>query len=119
MANAEELYDQGLTYFGEGQHADAVRVLTEALALDPDNAEIVRALAMTNFHMTHYDEAIKWGHRLTELLPDDVLARTSLSMAYMKKGLIKEAEHEGAQARILGWKEQLKNPPPPAAPPKK
>ena len=118
MSNAEELYDQGLTFFGEGQHDDAVRVLNEALALEPDNAEVVRALAMTCFHMTRYDDAIGWGKRLTELLPDDVLARTSLSMAYMKKGLIKEAEHEGAQARILGWKEQLKNPPPGAAPPK-
>ena len=40
--------------------------------------------------------------------PDDILAHTSLSVLYQKKGMIPEAEAEGNKARILGWKQQLK-----------
>ena len=40
--------------------------------------------------------------------PDDVLAYTSLSVLYQKKGMIPEAEAEANKARILGWKQQLK-----------
>ena len=58
--------------------------------------------------MQRYDEAIVVAQKTTELDPDDVLARTSLSVLYMKKGMIPEAEAEGAKARVLGWKQQLK-----------
>jgi hypothetical protein len=37
-----------------------------------------------------------------------VLAYTSLSVLYQKKGMIPEAEAEANKARILGWKQQLK-----------
>jgi hypothetical protein len=37
-----------------------------------------------------------------------VLAHTSLSILYQKKGLVPEAEAEANKARILGWKHQLR-----------
>jgi len=37
-----------------------------------------------------------------------VLAHTSLSILYQKKGMVPEAEEEANKARILGWKQQLK-----------
>ena len=40
--------------------------------------------------------------------PDDILAHTSLSILYQKKGMVPEAEAEGNKARVLGWKQQLK-----------
>jgi Tfp pilus assembly protein PilF len=42
--------------------------------------------------------------------PDDILAHTSLSILYQKKGMVPEAEAEGNKARVLGWKQQLKRP---------
>jgi len=39
---------------------------------------------------------------------DDILARTSLSILYQKKGMVPEAEAEGNKARVLGWKQELK-----------
>ena len=42
-----------------------------------------------------------------EVTPDDTLAHTSLSMFYQRKGMIAEAEAEGAKARVLDWKRQL------------
>jgi len=48
------------------------------------------------------------AHRITELDPDDVLAHTSLSILYQRKGMVPEAEAEANKARVLGWKQQLK-----------
>src|SRR5881628_2048222 len=39
---------------------------------------------------------------------DDVLAHTSLSRFYQAAGMVPEAEAEGARARVLDWKRQLK-----------
>src|ERR1039458_9112979 len=58
--------------------------------------------------LQRYDEAIEVAQQITELDPDDVLAHPSLSVLYQKKGMIPEAEAEGAKARVLGWKQQLK-----------
>ena len=58
--------------------------------------------------LNRLDEAIRVANRIAELDPDDVLAHTSLSVLYQKKGMIPEAEEEGNKARILGWKQQLK-----------
>ena len=55
-----------------------------------------------------YDKAIAVAHRITELDPDDVLAHTSLSILYQRKGMVPEAEAEANKARVLGWKQQLK-----------
>ena len=48
------------------------------------------------------------AQQITGLDPDDVLAHTSFSVLFQKKGMIPEAEAEGAKARVLGWKQQLK-----------
>ena len=112
MPTIDELFDQGLTALGEGRHDEAVASFQQVLDQDPRNAEALRSLGMTYYHMARWDEAIDAGNKLIELDPEDILARTSLSMYYQKKGLVPEAEHESAQARILGWKEQLKSPPP-------
>jgi Flp pilus assembly protein TadD len=55
-----------------------------------------------------FDQAIEVAKRIAELDPDDVLAHTSLSILYQRKGMVPEAEAEANKARILGWKQQLK-----------
>jgi hypothetical protein len=42
--------------------------------------------------------------------PDDLFINTTLSRIWMEKGDKATAEKYGAQAKILSWKEQLKNP---------
>jgi Flp pilus assembly protein TadD len=58
--------------------------------------------------LNRLDEAVAVAKRITELDPEDILAHTSLSVFYQKKGMVPEAEEEGNKARILGWKQQLK-----------
>jgi tetratricopeptide (TPR) repeat protein len=105
---AEDLYYAALDLMAEGQLEKAVTAYRESLASDPSFTESMHGLARALQDLHRYDEAIAVAQRLAELEPDDILAHTSLSVLYQKKGMIPEAEAEGNKARILGWKQQLK-----------
>ena len=118
MSDALEPYKRGLALFGENKHAEAIVAYQEALSLHPDWTDAMHALAMANMHLGELDEAIRIGLRIVELDPNDAFAHTSLSIFYQRKGMIEEAEKEGAKARMIAWKEELKTNPdaPPPGP---
>jgi tetratricopeptide (TPR) repeat protein len=105
---AEDHYYAALDLMAEGQLEQAVALYREALQSDPTFTEAMHGLARALQDLQRYDEAIEVAQKIAELDPDDVLAHTSLSVLYQKKGMIPEAEAEGAKARVLGWKQQLK-----------
>ena len=105
---ADDHYYAGLDLMAEGQLEQAVERYREALHSDPTFTEAMHGLARALQDLQRYDEAIDIAQKIAELDPDDVLAHTSLSVLYQKKGMIPEAEAEGAKARVLGWKQQLK-----------
>src|ERR1700730_9674276 len=105
---AEDHYYAALDLMADGHLDKAVTAYQESLTADPTFTECMHGLARALQDLQRYDEAIVVAQRITELDPDDVLARTSLSVLYQKKGMIPEAEAEGAKARVLGWKQQLK-----------
>ncbi len=105
---AENRYDLALDSMAEGRLDDAVAAFKESIAIDPTFTEALHGLARALQDLQRYDEAIEAAQRIAELDADDVLAHTSLSVLYQKKGMIAEAEAEGAKARVLGWKQQLK-----------
>jgi tetratricopeptide (TPR) repeat protein len=105
---AEEHYYAALDLMADGKLEDAVAAYRESLAADPSFTECMHGLARALQDLHRYDEAINVAEEITKLDPDDVLAHTSLSVLYQKKGMIPEAEAEGAKARVLGWKQQLK-----------
>jgi tetratricopeptide (TPR) repeat protein len=105
---AEDQYYRALDLMAEGKLEEAVGAYRESLAVDPTFTESMHGLARVLQDLQHYDEAIEVAQKIAELDPDDVLAHTSLSVLYMKKGMIPEAEAESAKARVLGWKQQLK-----------
>ena len=106
--NAEDRYYAALDLMGDGHLEQAVTAYQESIAADPTFTEAMHGLARALQDLQRYDEAIAVSQRIAELDPDDVLAHTSLSLLYQKKGMIPEAEAEGNKARILGWKQQLK-----------
>jgi tetratricopeptide (TPR) repeat protein len=106
-ATKEDLYDEGLDLAFEGKFGDAVARYQQALQIDPSYADALHALAMAHAELDDIDAAIDAAKRLCELTPDDILAHTSLSTFYMRKGLVPEAEAESAKARMLDWKRQL------------
>lgn len=105
---AEDHYFVALDLMADGKLDDAVAAYKESLAADPTFTEAMHGLARALQDLSRYDEAIAVAQRIAEVDPDDVLAHTSLSVLYQKKGMIPEAEAEGAKARVLGWKQQLK-----------
>ncbi len=105
---AEDHYYAALDLMADGKLEEAVIAYRESLAADPAFTEAMHGLARVLQDLQRYDEAIAVAQEITELDPEDVLAHTSLSVLYQKKGMIPEAEAEGAKARVLGWKQQLK-----------
>jgi tetratricopeptide (TPR) repeat protein len=105
---AEDHYYAALDLMANGKLEEAVIAYRESLAADPAFTEAMHGLARVLQDLQRYDEAIAVAQQITELDPEDVLAHTSLSVLYQKKGMIPEAEAEGAKARVLGWKQQLK-----------
>jgi tetratricopeptide (TPR) repeat protein len=107
MATTDELFDRAVDLVADGDLDGAIGVYKEALAIDPSFADAVQGIAMAYADKGEFDDAIEWGRKLVELTPDETLAHTSLSMFYQRKGMIPEAEAEGAKARMLDWKRQL------------
>jgi tetratricopeptide (TPR) repeat protein len=105
---AEDHYYSALDLVAEGELTKAVAEYEASLSADPTFTEAMHGLARALQDLERYDEAIAVAQRMAEIDPDDVLAHTSLSVLYQKKGMIAEAEAEGAKARVLGWKQQLK-----------
>lgn len=106
---AEDHYYAALDFYADGQPEAAVAEYRKAVAADPTFVDALHGLARVLQDLARYDEAIEVAKKISEHDPDDVLAHTSLSILYQKKGMIAEAEEESNRARILGWKQQLKN----------
>jgi tetratricopeptide (TPR) repeat protein len=105
---AEDHYYAALDLVSEGEQEGAVEAYQKSLEADPAFTEAMHGLARALQDLGRLDEAIAVAKRISEIDPDDILAYTSLSVLYQKKGMIPEAEAEGNKARVLGWKQQLK-----------
>lgn len=105
---AEDEYYAALDFMADGELQKAVAAYEESVKADPTFTEAMHGLARALQDLERYDDAIAVANRIAEIDPDDVLAHTSLSVLYQRKGMIAEAEAEGAKARVLGWKQQLK-----------
>jgi tetratricopeptide (TPR) repeat protein len=105
---AEESYYSALDHYAEGRLTEAIVDYNAAITSDPTFLDAMHGLARAYQDSEEFDHAIEVANRIVALDPDDVLAHTSLSILYQRKGMVPEAEAEGAKARVLGWKQQLK-----------
>jgi len=105
---AEEHYYAGIDFFGAGKFAEAVAEYQRALELDPRFADALHGLAQAYHAQQDFDRTIETAHRILALDAEDVLAWTTISRAYQRKGMVPEAEAAGNKARVLGWKIQLR-----------
>ena len=90
-------------------NAEAIRLLEQATAMEPDCFEAWHALTEVFYSQKDYDKALEYAQKAYQLDPKDIHINTSLSRIWAEKGDKKQAEHYGAQVRILGWKEQLQS----------
>ena len=105
---AEHHYYAALDLVLEGHHEQAVGEYRQAVAADPRFTDALHGLSRALQDLNRLDEAIEVAQQISEIDPDDILAHTSLSILYQKKGMVPEAEAEGNKARVLGWKRELK-----------
>lgn len=105
---ADKLFYEGLDALAAGNAEGAIAPLREAVALDPGHRDATHGLVRALDVAGRYDEALAVARRLVDEAPNDVLARTSLSMIYQHMGMIPEAEKAALDAKLLDWKMQLK-----------
>ena len=119
MTDPKDHYLAGLKLFGEQKNEEAIVEYEKALAAKPDWVDVLLAKATSLSNLGRHEEAVATVHRVIELAPDDAMAFTSLSIFLQRMNKIEEAEAAQSKARMISWKEELKqNPdaPPPEDP---
>jgi tetratricopeptide (TPR) repeat protein len=106
-AKAEEHYYAALDLYADGKAEEAIAQYQLAIDRDPRFTDAMHGLSRVFQDLNRYEEAIEVSKRIAEVDPDDILAHTSLSILYQRKGMVPEAEAEANKARILGWKKEL------------
>ncbi|MFI5175875.1 MAG: tetratricopeptide repeat protein [Terriglobia bacterium] len=109
MESKEDLYEKGVMLALEDNLLEAIECYKEALEIDSQYSDVWHALINAYSAINDLDKGIEAAKQLIAIDPDDILAHSSLSMLYMKKGMKKEAEDEGAVAKVLGFKDMMKS----------
>ena len=106
---AETLYYAALERLAAGDAEAAANGFRESIALDPVLFDARHGLIRALQDAGDFDQAIAAARELIALDPEDVLAHTSLSILYQRKGMVPEAEAEALKAKLLGWKLELRD----------
>lgn len=107
----QDQIDDATLDFTLGESELAISKLSKLSEAHPDVFGVWHALTEIYFSEGKYDAALAAGERAHALKPDDIHINTSLSRIWVERGDKDKAEHFGAQARTLGWKDELKSPP--------
>ena len=85
-----------------------LHAITEA---HPELFEAWHALTEVYYAEGDHEAALEAAEKAHAIRPDDIHINTSLSRIWVARGDKDKAEHYGAQARMLGWKDELQSPP--------
>lgn len=107
----QDLVDDATLDFTLGDSESAISKLRAITDAHAEAFAAWHALTEVYFSEGDYDAALEAGETAHRLKPDDVHINTSLSRIWVERGDKEKAEHYGAQARMLGWKDELKSPP--------
>jgi tetratricopeptide (TPR) repeat protein len=108
MPSSAELYDQAVDCIAEGKLDEAINKYKAAVALDPGFADAWEGLSMALADKELWEDALDAAKKVVELNPDEQLGFTNVSRIYQRAGNVPEAEAWAAKARVLDWKQQLK-----------
>src|SRR2546422_742997 len=97
---AEDHYYRALDLFSESSYELAAEEYRMAIEHDSTFTDAMHGLVRVYQEMGRLDDAIPVARRITECDPEDILAHTSLSILYQKKGMVPEAEAEANVARV-------------------
>ena len=104
----QALVEDATADYAVGDTDAALAKLGRAVGAVPDSFEAWHALAEVNFSLRRLDEALAAAERAHALRPADLFINTTLSRIWVERGDKAKAEHFGAQAKIAGWRRDLK-----------
>jgi Flp pilus assembly protein TadD len=105
---AEELYHAAIDQLAAGNACGAAESFRASLLADPEFRDAAHGLIHALKSADELDEAVTVAQQLIASDPEDVLAYTSLSILYQHQGKIAEAETAATRAKLMGWKQQLR-----------
>ncbi|MBM3854109.1 MAG: hypothetical protein FJ399_13300 [Verrucomicrobia bacterium] len=113
MTNDElqALIEDATADFALGDAETALGKLGRATAAAADSFDAWHALAEVNLSLRRLEAALAAAERAHALRPNDLLINTTLSRIWVERGDKARAEHFGTQAKIQGWREQLRDSP--------
>ncbi|HSI10299.1 MAG: tetratricopeptide repeat protein [Rariglobus sp.] len=109
-AELQTLIEDATFDYTMGDTDAALAKLARATEAAPQSFEAWHALAEIHFSLRRFDDALLAAEKAHAVRSDDLFINTTLSRIWMEKGDKATAEKYGAQAKILSWKDQLKNP---------
>lgn len=107
LPDVTDLVEDATFDYTMGDNAAALTKLRQAVELNPDSFAAWHAMTEVHFSMREFREALKAAEQAYRIDSSDLHINTSLSRIHMELGDKPTAEHFGAQARMLGWKQQL------------
>ncbi|MGC6506468.1 MAG: tetratricopeptide repeat protein [Coraliomargaritaceae bacterium] len=107
----QDQIDEATFEFSIGDSSGALSKLKAITNEHPQCSDAWLALGEVLFAEGELENALQSVEKAHEINPDDVHINTSLSRVWVGLGNKEKAEHFGAQARMLGWKVTLQDPP--------
>ena len=108
---SEQQVQLAILDFTMGDYGTALAKLDQVLQSEAGHFEAHLARTEVLYAMEHYEAARVAAEAAERIRPDDVHLKTSLSRIWMRLGDLNKAETYGAQAKMLSWKEELKQHP--------
>ena len=110
LEKLNEQIEEATLDFTLGDHGSAIEKLRTVLSIKEDLFDAWHALTEIYYAEKEFEEALSCAESAHKINPNDLHINTSLSRIWLAHNDKEKAEYFGAQARMLGWKEELKNP---------
>jgi outer membrane protein assembly factor BamD (BamD/ComL family) len=99
--NFKELYNKGIDFYKQGKYDQAGQEFKKAIELKPNDVYALYGLGNTYYCKAKYDDAVKIYTKAININPDYAKVHYSLSLAYSKLGMTREAEKQKTMFRKL------------------
>ena len=103
MSTADQIYDEAIELKEAGNLAQAVGMLEELVAKEPDYVLAHAGLSTFYGKLDRHDEAVAHAQKVCELDPDDPFSYMAMSLICQKAGRLREAEQAMALAMEKQW----------------
>ncbi len=99
-------YNKGIELYKQGKYDQAGREFKKAIELKPNDVYALYGLGNTYYCKAKYDDAVKIYSKAININPDYAKVHYSLSLAYSKLGMTREAEKQKTIFRKLSQGEK-------------